>query len=285
MEQLQQKIEVYLDGIYNKTHRLHDAMRYSLLAGGKRFRPLLVLHAAQDFKISHEVIIPAAAAIEMIHTYSLIHDDLPALDNDDLRRGKPTNHRVYGESTAILAGDALLTDAFSELLKVATTSDIKVQMIDYLSKSTGSFGMVKGQSDDLHFEHKRNELDENQAYDILKNIHANKTGKLIETCLVLPALVAHVNEKKMAWIKEVSQYIGLWFQIRDDILDVVATTDELGKDAGSDIENDKLTYVSLFNLEGAKQKLLACEQDIHRIFSTELSDMEGTYGYISSVMR
>ncbi|MGL4663089.1 MAG: polyprenyl synthetase family protein [Culicoidibacterales bacterium] len=283
--ELLQKIEVYLGNLYAESHILHEAMSYSLLAGGKRFRPMLVLLCGKDLGLSVENSLPIATSIEMIHTYSLIHDDLPALDNDDLRRGKPTNHRVFGEAMAILAGDGLLSDAFFEITKTETQPDKMVQMIQYLSRCVGSFGMVKGQSDDLQFEKRQEHIEKDIAYQMLQSIHANKTGKLIEACFTLPAIAAGVSEKKFKILQKVSQLLGLWFQIRDDILDVSETTEVLGKDAGSDLINEKLTYVSLFSLEGAKEKLRICEQEINRIFSEELFDMTETFTYLKEVMH
>lgn len=285
MKQLQIDIESYLETLYDEGHVLRKAMRYSLMAGGKRFRPMLVLLVGQDLGISKDVLLPIAASIEMIHTYSLIHDDLPALDNDDLRRGKPTNHRVFGEATAILAGDGLLTDAFLELSKADVSAQAKVDMIALLASCAGSRGMIQGQSDDLQFEQQRSTLQASEAYPILKQIHANKTGKLIEACFMLPTYATELSHEKRTALQDVSRQLGLWFQIRDDILDVSATTEELGKDAGSDILNDKLTYVSLFGLDGANEKRNQCEMIIHRLFIDKLSDMPHIYAYIKKAMK
>lgn len=285
MKQLQSEIEAYLEQKYDNSHVLHEAMRYSLTAGGKRFRPLLVLLCSRDLGIQSQKMLPVAAALEMIHTYSLIHDDLPALDNDDLRRGKPTNHNVFGEATAILAGDGLLTDAFFEITKAEVSPERLLLMVQRLAFNSGSFGMIKGQSDDLQFEKTSGTLMKDEAYNTLQGIHVNKTGKLIEACLVLPAIAAAVTETKMKHIQTVSHFIGLWFQIRDDILDVSETTEVLGKDAGSDLTNDKLTYVSLFGLEEAKNKLRACEAKIHTLFLNELADMTATYSYVKQAMQ
>lgn len=285
MKQLLEEVEIYLNQKYDDAHLLHEAMSYSLLAGGKRFRPMLVLLCARDLGIQTEKIMPVAAAVEMIHTYSLIHDDLPALDNDDLRRGKPTNHKVFGEATAILAGDGLLTDAFYEITKADVPANHLVQMVQCLSQNSGSFGMIKGQSDDLQFEKLETELAHEVAYRVLQSIHLNKTGKLIAACLMLPALALTISEEKRQAIQTVGQQLGLWFQIRDDILDVTETTEVLGKDAGSDVTNEKLTYVSLFGLEKAQEKLQECEAKIHSLFRTELNDMESTYRYLKETMQ
>lgn len=280
-----EQIEKYLKRCYQNDNKLHEAMNYSLLAGGKRFRPLLVVLAGNDLGLTEEVTLPIAAAIEMIHTYSLIHDDLPALDNDNFRRGKPTNHRKFDEATAILAGDGLLTDAFFEITKIPIAAERKVQMIACLAERAGSFGMIKGQIDDIASESQLPHLKSNEAYKILQEIHLNKTGKLIEASLLLPALAADVTEKQKEAIVKVGQLIGLWFQIRDDILDVTATTEQLGKDAGSDVENNKLTYVSLFSLEGAEEKLVACEMQIMELLNNELKMMSKIYNYINNTIN
>lgn len=280
-----EQIETYLAECYQNDNKLHEAMNYSLLAGGKRFRPLLVLLASKDFGLSEYASLPIAAAVEMIHTYSLIHDDLPALDNDNFRRGKPTNHRQFDEATAILAGDGLLTDAFFQLAKTPVEAEYKVKMIECLAQSAGSFGMIKGQIDDIASERQLPNLKTDEAFQILQNIHLNKTGKLIEASILLPAYAANIAENVELSLKKVSQLIGLWFQIRDDILDVTATTEELGKDAGSDIENDKLTYVALFGLTGAQEKLADCKSEIIEIFESELKMMTNLYRYISDIIK
>lgn len=285
MEQLQKQFENYLEQQTSKKTRLEESMGYSLRAGGKRFRPMLALCCGSDLGMLSEDILPIAYTLEMIHTYSLIHDDLPALDNDDFRRGKETNHRVFGEAVAILAGDALLTDAFLELMKTDVDAEKKVQMIECLVTRIGSSGMIQGQSDDLLFEKKGNTLEKNEAYTILQSIHANKTGKLIEASLLLPAIAASADEAVLTDIGQAGRLIGLWFQIRDDILDVSGTTETLGKDAGSDLENDKLTYVSLFGIEGAKSKLKVCEDQIHELFNGSLRQLVHTYAYVKKGMR
>jgi len=225
---------------------LKSAMLYSLEAGGKRFRPMLFLATAEIFAPLSEEDYKLAAAIEMVHTYSLIHDDLPAMDNDDLRRGKPTNHIVFGEAMAILAGDALLTLSF----ELSAENTQKIELIKRLAQlaGVGKQGMVAGQVLDIEGEKAQLNLEE------LKNIHYKKTGGLIRYCVEAPLIARGVNSPELL---EFADSIGLAFQIRDDILDVTATTDELGKTAGKDEESQKSTYVSILGLDGAKKALAA----------------------------
>lgn len=224
-----------------------DAMNYSLLAGGKRIRPNLLFHALRAYGIEEEKGYAAAAAIEMIHTYSLIHDDLPAMDNDTLRRGKPTCHVKFGEGVAILAGDGLLTQAFCQLLKSDVDAQGLLCMSHLLADFSGANGMILGQIKDL-------EGEGNPQIDVegLKDIHIYKTGKLITLPLLFASIIAHHQEDCPVW-EEVGRYIGLSFQIQDDVLDVTSTNEVLGKNVHSDAENDKRTYVSLMGIEDAKQ--------------------------------
>lgn len=231
--------------------KLNEAMTYSLQAGGKRVRPLLALMTCDELGGSPNDCHPVALALEMIHTYSLIHDDLPCMDDDDLRRGKPTNHKVFGESHAVLAGDALLTLAFETLAR--TTWDIhpktKLQIIQTISQAAGNIGMVGGQALDLEFENQNSTLQQ------LQKIHSNKTGKLITASVVAGALTATDDPSTLESIKTFGQSIGLAFQIADDILDVTQTSETLGKDAGSDVDNHKSTYPSIMGIEKAKETL------------------------------
>lgn len=230
--------------------RLRDAMLYSLLDGGKRLRPALVRAAAEVTHAPLQSWLAPACALEMVHVYSLIHDDLPAMDDDDLRRGKPTNHKQFDEATAILAGDALQAEAFALLANARQFSDTQTrQMIRQLASAAGAGGMVGGQMIDLQSEHQTLTLPE------LENLHALKTGALIRAALQLGALCQ--PEVDAALLQALSQYgtaIGLAFQITDDILDVTASTEVLGKPQGSDIAAEKSTYVSLLGLNGAKLK-------------------------------
>mgnify|MGYP005829030751 CR=1 FL=1 len=231
---------------------LKDSMLYSLEAGGKRIRPLLLFATLEAFKCKPEIGLEAAAAIEMVHTYSLIHDDLPSMDDDDLRRGKPTNHKIYGEATAILAGDALLTHSFKMIGNMSAetaSADTKLVLINKLSEASGAEGMVGGQVADMEGEGKQLSLEE------LQYIHINKTGRLLAYSVLAGAELAEANEQIKERLQTFAYHIGLAFQIRDDILDLEGTVEQIGKPVGSDTDNDKSTYPALLTLEGAKQAL------------------------------
>ncbi|QIL45591.1 polyprenyl synthetase family protein [Vagococcus coleopterorum] len=229
---------------------LLESMSYSVEAGGKRLRPLLLL-ATQEFlgkpltKGSYQV----AAALEMIHTYSLIHDDLPAMDNDELRRGKPTNHMVYGEGLAILAGDALLTEAFHVVGEGELSDEQKVWTLTNLAKASGSYGMIAGQVADIEGETKSLTLSE------LQRVHARKTGALIEFAVAAGAMLADATSEVMAALAEYSHHFGIAFQIKDDLLDVIGDEAVIGKKTGMDAELNKTTYTSLLGVAGAQQSL------------------------------
>lgn len=229
---------------------LKDAMLYSLQAGGKRIRPLYTLAVLKELEIQNDDAIIVASTIEMIHTYSLIHDDLPAMDNDDLRRGKPTNHIVFGEALAILAGDALVTIAFGIIARLQNISpELKIGLIDKLSSSAGAEGMVGGQVLDM--------LGEGQSLTLkqLEEIHVNKTGALLSYSILAGAIIANAPEEIMSALEKYAFHIGLAFQIQDDILDIEGTSEQLGKTAGKDLKSEKNTYPSILTMEGAKIEL------------------------------
>ncbi len=229
-----------------------ESMRYSLFVGGKRIRPILCLAAAAAVNDDEKTLkraMPVACALECIHTYSLIHDDLPAMDDDDLRRGKPTNHTVFGEAAAILAGDGLLTFAFDLLsgqISAGINDSVRIRVIQTIARAAGSLGMVGGQSLDMLFE------GEQVGYEELRTIHRSKTGALITASVVSGAQVAGADEAQTEALAAYGDHIGLAFQIVDDLLDVEATTEQLGKPAGSDIKSDKVTYPSLFGRETSR---------------------------------
>lgn len=232
--------------------QLQESMIYSLQAGGKRLRPMLLFATVEGFGESFQESLPVACAIEMIHTYSLIHDDLPAMDNDDLRRGKPTNHKVFGEATAILAGDALLTFAFQVIATMSETSVDSAQkllLIVELAKAAGPQGMVGGQAADMEGENKQLTLTE------LEYIHHHKTGDLLSYAIIAGAILAKASEKDVENLRFFAKHLGLAFQIKDDILDIEGSEESLGKPVGSDISNEKSTYPKLLGLDGAKNKL------------------------------
>lgn len=229
---------------------LKDSMDYSLQAGGKRIRPILLLAVVHELGGSHPDAIKVAAAIEMIHTYSLIHDDLPSMDNDDLRRGMPTNHKVYGEAVAILAGDALLTYSFGVVARLQhVSSDDKIRLIDLMSVSAGAEGMVGGQVLDIEGEEKKLSLEE------LEQVHRLKTGALLTYSILAGAILGGATPEQILAFSKFGEHIGLAFQIQDDILDVTGTSQELGKTAGKDESSEKSTYPGLLTLPKAKEKL------------------------------
>lgn len=228
---------------------LEDSMNYSLDANGKRLRPLLLLAVIESFNKPVENGYPAAAALEMIHTYSLVHDDLPAMDNDELRRGKPTNHIQFDEATAILAGDALLTLAFQVVTLGDLNAEVKVELTQLLAENAGYLGMVGGQKSDLDGENSDLNLEE------IESIHLRKTGGLLKTAAVGGGLISEQSEQVLEKLAEFAEEVGIAYQIRDDILDVVGTEEELGKGVATDAELGKSTYPSLLGLEGAFEAL------------------------------
>ena len=230
--------------------RLKESMLYSLEAGGKRIRPLYVIAVEEMYGKSSVAGYTTAAALEMIHTYSLIHDDLPCMDNDDMRRGKPTNHIQFDEATAVLAGDALNSLAFGVITRVPDAdAKTKLQLVDLLSERAGAEGMVGGQILDMEGEKRTLNLQE------LEQVHVNKTGALLRYGIEAGAILGGASESERQALATYGHHIGLAFQIQDDILDIVATSDELGKTAGKDEKSDKSTYPALLTLEGAREKL------------------------------
>lgn len=229
--------------------RLHEAMRYSLQAGGKRVRPVLVLAAAEVFGARDDAAVPAAVAIECLHTYSLIHDDLPCMDNDDLRRGRPTAHRQFDEATALLAGDALLTHAFALLAEAYADQPVLAHaLIRELADAAGSRRLIGGQMEDLLAEKKAD-----ATASELEFIHLNKTAAMIEAALVLGGLIGSANEDGINSLRLAGRHLGLAFQIVDDLLDATADTATLGKTAGKDAKADKTTFVKVHGLEKSRQ--------------------------------
>ncbi len=229
---------------------IHEAMRHSVFAGGKRLRPILCLESARMIagKIPRGVE-EVGAALEMLHTYSLIHDDLPALDNDDLRRGRPTCHKVFGEATAILAGDALQTYAYQVLSRVGCEPSLRVRIIEEIARGTGTIdGMIGGQVVDLEAEHKKPDIH------TLEYIHRAKTAALITASIVSGGIYAGADEGDIARLRCFGQGVGLAFQIADDILDVTQSSEQLGKTAGKDTTAEKATYPALFGIQESARK-------------------------------
>jgi len=253
LKQQQQFVDAQLDRLAppesTPPQTIHRAMRYSLFAGGKRIRPVLCLEAARavaDFAPGAE---EAACALEFVHTYSLIHDDLPALDNDDLRRGRPTCHKAFGEATAILAGDALQTYAYEVLARLQCPAEARVAIIAQIAHATGTIGgMISGQVMDLEAEHTRPDAQ------TLEYIHRSKTGALLTASVVTGGIYAGGSEEQIQSLRDFGQNIGLAFQIVDDVLDVTQTSEQLGKTAGKDKAEEKATYPALFGIEASLKK-------------------------------
>ena len=253
-EEYRLKIDEALAGYFNvRTGALNaglaEAMRYSLLAGGKRIRPLLVLEFCRIAGGNVEKALPVACAVEMLHTYSLIHDDLPCMDNDELRRGKPTNHMVYGECTATLAGDALQAEAFGTILRCDLPPTVKASCAEILAGAVGLDGMCGGQFLDMSWEGRT--LTEQE----LTEINIRKTGALLVAACQMGVAAAGGSELMLAAAGHYGSSIGLAFQIRDDMLDVLSTAEELGKPIGSDIEENKNTYMVLMGREGCEKTI------------------------------
>jgi geranylgeranyl diphosphate synthase type II len=310
LQEKQELVNSYLKSYFDipsSPSVLHEAMRYSIFAGGKRIRPILALASYEACGGDPKDILPQASALELIHTYSLIHDDLPSMDNDELRRGKPTNHKVFGEAMAILSGDALLTEAFFMMTNTMTntisqetsspsnplpasgrdrvggSSDMKikpsslVKIIRDVALSAGVYGMVGGQAQDI--------LSENMEpdRDTIEFIHLHKTAALITASVRMGAIFANVSKTKLKALSKYGKNIGLAFQIVDDILDVEGTTEDIGKTAGSDINKKKMTYPSLFGIKGARQKakdLITMAIDSLKIFSSEAEPLRNIAIYL-----
>jgi geranylgeranyl diphosphate synthase type II len=246
-------LEKMLPGEDDLPVSLHASMRYSVFAGGKRIRPVLMLAACEAVGGDKDLAMPAACAMEMIHTYSLIHDDLPAMDDDDFRRGNPTNHKVFGEAIAILAGDALLTQAFIAMSNPLYAEKVPpatlIAVVSEIGHCAGSYGMVGGQVVDMESEGK---LDIDLP--TVQYIHTHKTGALIKASVKAGALLGAADEKALAALTRYGEVIGLAFQIADDILDIEGTTEQIGKDAGSDEARGKATYPAVVGLPESKKR-------------------------------
>ena len=251
-----QELDALLPKASLDPERLHQAMRYSSFAGGKRIRPVLTILGGEACGASQEDLLAPAAAMEMIHCFSLIHDDLPALDDDDLRRGRPSLHRQFDDATAVLAGDALLNLALEILaLKPETaTAEARNANLVCATKAVGTFGMIGGQMADLLAEN-AGPFDPECAAELLESIHRRKTGALLEASLMIGGSSAGASPAELDALSSLGQSLGLLFQIRDDILDIEGDPEKIGKTAGKDVEAMKLTYPSLFGLDGSKQRL------------------------------
>lgn len=250
-DEVDRALAEYLPGEDLYPQQIHRAVRYSVFAGGKRLRPLLTLAAAEIFGVPRESAMPAACALELVHTYSLIHDDLPAMDDDDFRRGRLTSHKVFGEAMAILAGDALLTLAFETLVEEAPRyfpAGIVVSLAKELGKAAGIRGMIGGQVVDILSEGRQVDAD------TLKYMHRHKTGALFTCSIRSGAIMGNATEEELASLTRFAENAGLAFQIVDDLLDIVGDEAKLGKKVGSDIHKNKATYPALFGLEESRRQ-------------------------------
>jgi geranylgeranyl diphosphate synthase type II len=238
---------------------IHKAMRYSIFAGGKRIRPVLCLAACEAVGGKSAEAIPLACAVECIHTYSLIHDDLPSMDDDDLRRGKPTNHKVFGEGIAVLAGDALLTEAFALVAQVKSPKRYPVQvLVSDLALAAGSLRLIAGQVQDLENEERRASLDE------VKTTHLNKTAALITTSIRLGAMAGNASPSELKRLTRYGQDLGLAFQVMDDILDATSTKEVMGKSVRADQKNNKSTFPTVLGLDRSKEYAADLIADAHK---------------------
>jgi geranylgeranyl diphosphate synthase type II len=246
---VEQWISDYFDEKPEIDNRNFESMIYSIKVGGKRIRPTLMLLTYAMYKEDFKSILPFAAALEMIHTYSLIHDDLPCMDNDDLRRGKPTNHKIYGEAIAILAGDGLLNEAMIIMLNQCLDGNSsKIKASTLIAKASGAQGMIAGQICDILSEGKSISEEE------LLYMHRNKTGQLIKAAIVCGAILGNANEQDIISLEAYGDKLGLAFQIKDDILDVIGDVDILGKNVKADECNNKTTFITMYGLETCKEK-------------------------------
>ena len=270
-----ENFENYLSSLIQQDYIVEKSMNYSLLAKSKRLRPLLLLNLLKDFNVDETIGYPFGSSLEMVHTYSLIHDDLPAFDNDDYRRGKLTNHKAFDEQTAILAGDALLTYSFENLANSFYSDSLKVKLIKLLANYSGKDGMIKGQSLDKEFEGKQVSIDDLLQMDNLK------TGKLITVALLGAYYIAN-KEEYLNLFEQVGKKLGIAFQIQDDILDVTADVKQLGKST-SDKDNNKSTYVSLLSLNKAKDLVTTLLTEINDLLSDEKNHFDNTKELIANL--
>ena len=254
------ELEKYMDINYSKNNKLIEAMKYSLMAGGKRLRPVLAMASYEFFSSDLEKVMPYACGLEMIHTYSLIHDDLPAMDNDDYRRGKLTNHKVFDEGVAILAGDGLLNYAFEIMLENTIKQDnmgLYVEAMRIIANAAGINGMIGGQIVDIENE------DKNIDGETLDYIHLNKTAALIAASMKVGAVIGGADKNDIDNIEHIGKNLGLAFQIRDDVLDIIGVKNKLGKNVGSDESQNKSTYPSLYGMEYSIEKIKECTHNAH----------------------
>lgn len=276
IQQIEAALAHHLPASHIEPRQLHKAMRYSTLNGGKRIRAMLVYATGYLLELQQPALDSIASSIELIHAYSLIHDDLPSMDDDDLRRGKPSCHKAFDEATAILAGDGLLTLAFNVLTKAECTDEQKINCIQLLSQASGSRGMVGGQAMDLANEGKSISIGE------IENMHLHKTGALICSCITLVAsLKFQITDSQYRHLKHYAECIGLAFQVRDDILDETSSTVALGKTQGKDKQSEKSTYLSILGLGASKQ----LTEDLYSEAILSLSHFDQRADYLRDIAQ
>lgn len=268
----------YMNRIQTRPAVLGDSMRYSLLSGGKRIRPVLALACADVLGVAAEEILPFALALEMIHTYSLIHDDLPAMDNDDFRRGKPTNHKAFGEANAILAGDGLLNEAYAICLNESMKGEKYAVAAKFLNECAGIYGMIVGQSADLYYSQEEQAVTEED----LLYIDEHKTGKL----LLAPVSMASILKENKNYVEfeRFGKLLGRLFQMTDDILDVTGDFNAMGKNVGKDEGKNKLTCVRLYGLEAARVRADMCAKDCHAVLESIDGDTSFLHDLVDYVL-
>lgn len=283
-EKYQSRFNAYTQEYADKLHTfppvLAESMKYSLLNGGKRIRPVLALACAEVLSVGESEILPFALALEMIHTYSLIHDDLPAMDNDDFRRGKPSNHKAFGEANAILAGDGLLNEAYAICLGESIKGEKYAVAGKFLCECAGVYGMIAGQSADLHYSNSNEEIDEEK----LRYIYEHKTGKLLLAPVVLASILSE-NKTSSFIFERFGKLLGTLFQMTDDILDVTGDFSKLGKTVGKDKAENKLTSVRLYGLDGAKVRADMCAKDCHAVLEGIEADTTFLHDLIDYVLH
>lgn len=262
--------------------KIYESMRYSLLAGGKRLRPVIAIETASLFNIPVETVLPAACAIEMLHCQSLIHDDLPCMDDDDFRRGKPSNHKVYGEATAVLAGDALLSYApqfIIEKTPKTVSSEILINILHEFFKAAGVDGIISGQIVDLDSEKKQ------ISKETLSYLYEYKTAKLFKLAVRIGALFGHASENLIENLTMFAQCYGHAFQIYDDILDVTSTLEKLGKTPGKDEKSEKSTYVSMFGMQESKNQIMFLCSQAYDILNSNMIESDILKGIVSDIVK
>ena len=279
VEEFNEYAQKYAAKLETKPRVLSESMKYSLLNGGKRVRPVLMLACADVLGVEKEAVLPFALAIEMIHTYSLIHDDLPAMDNDDFRRGKPSNHKQFGEANAILAGDGLLNEAYAICFQQCFKGERQILASQFLNECAGVYGMIEGQSADLYYTNTGEDVSEDE----LSYIYEHKTGKLLLAPIAIASILS--GNKFYMPLEQFGRLLGQLFQMTDDILDVTGDFSALGKSIGKDDKENKLTCIRLYGIEGAKLRAEMCAKDCKGILEGVDGDVSFLGDLVDYVLR